>query len=174
MESPNRIGEILTRTKALQKSLDDIGLPPSEVQPSKSDPVLPRSLFKQAPPYVRDIVHQRNTSYTHACYDASAVMARRLIESLIVEAFEHSGIGTKIKDNNGNYWMLEKLVNITLAETTWNLNKNSKKGLKDLKTVGDQSAHSRSYTARREYIDDLKIDLRTVAEQLLYLAGWRK
>ena len=70
--------------------------------------------------------------------------------------------------------MLEKLVKVTLEEKQWNLGRNTKAGLEKLKKVGDQSAHSRFYNARREYIDELKIDLRTVAEELLYRAGIKK
>ena len=51
------------------------------------------------------------------------------------------------------------------------LGRNVEKGLKELKDIGDQSAHSRFYNAKRWYIDDQKISLRVVAERLLFLAG---
>ena len=69
------------------------------------------------------------------------------------------------------YFYLSDLVAKTLAEIPWNLGRNTKSGLQKLKAVGDRSAHSRRYNAKREYIDELIIPLRDVCEELLYLAG---
>ncbi|MCX5805807.1 MAG: hypothetical protein NT010_07040 [Proteobacteria bacterium] len=98
-------------------------------------------------------------------------MIRRLMEVLIIEAFEHSALAAKILDANGNYSRLEDLVRCTLAENSWTLGRNTKTALSKLKTIGDQSAHSRRYNARKEYIDDIIVDLRVSAEEFLYLAG---
>src|SRR5258706_4927786 len=47
--------------------------------------------------YLMMVVHQINTTYETACFDACAVMLRRLVESLIIEAFEAKGFDHEIK-----------------------------------------------------------------------------
>ncbi len=69
---------------------------------------------------------------------------------------------------------LSDLIRKALDERTWNLGRSTKRGLGHLKTIGDQSAHSRRYNARREYIDEVIIDVRTVSEELLYLSALRR
>ena len=71
---------------------------PAEVRRPQDEPVLPFSLVKGTRGYIEKIVHQINGSYVATCYDACAVMARRLLETLIIEAFEHHRIDHKIKD----------------------------------------------------------------------------
>lgn len=143
----------------------------SEITPPPDQPVLPHSLFQGTRGYIEKVVFQINRSYTGTSYDACAVMIRRLVEVLIIEAFEYHALTAKILDANGNYCRLEDLVRLALAETSWTLGRNTKSALSKLKTIGDQSAHSRRYNARKEYIDDIIVDLRVSAEELLYLAG---
>jgi hypothetical protein len=147
---------------------------PSEVAPPPDQPVLPHSLFQATRGYIEKVVHQINRSYTGTCYDACAVMIRRLVEVLIIEAFEHRSLSSKVLDANGNFLRLEDLVRVALAEPSWTLGRSTKSALAKLKTIGDQSAHSRRYNARREYIDQIVVDLRVAAEELLYLAGLRR
>ena len=157
--------------REIQGSVRSVMRPPSEVTPPSHEPVLPHSLFANTRGYIEKIVYQINRTYEQTCYDACAVMIRRLVEVLIIEAFEHHHISSKIKNSTGDFLYLQDLVTAALSESTWNLGRNTKGGLTKLKTIGDQSAHSRRYNARRMYIDDVIIDLRTVAEEFLYLAG---
>ena len=147
---------------------------PSEVTPPPDQPVLPHSLFKGTRGYIEKVIFQINRTYTGTSYDACAVMIRRLVEILIIEAFEHCALSAKILDANGNYLRLEELVRLSLAEPSWTLGRNTKAALMKLKTIGDQSAHSRRYNARKEYIDDVIVDLRVSAEEFLYLSGLKK
>jgi hypothetical protein len=160
-------------TKLIQQTVTKTALLPSEVTAPPDQPVIPLSLFAKTPGYIPKIVHQINACYSVTAYDGCAVMIRRLMEVLIIDAFEKHQIGHKIKDANGDYFMLKELVKRAQNEQTFGNLSRIKKRLEDLKEVGDQSAHSRFYNAQRSYIDDLRIDLRTVAERLLYLAGYR-
>lgn len=42
------------------------------------------------------------------CYDACAVLMRRVFEISLILAYEHHGIQDDIKDEKGDYVMLEK------------------------------------------------------------------
>ena len=171
--SKDELTSILSLAGSIKESIDQVILPPSEVTISLDQPVLPNSLFRNTRGYIDKIAIQINRTYKETCYDACAVMIRRLVEILIIESFEKNGLASKIKNANGNYYFLEDLINITLKEKSWSLGRNSKSGLRKFKKIGDQSAHSRRYNARREYIDDVIIVLRTVSEELLYLSGLR-
>jgi hypothetical protein len=100
-------------------------------------------------------------------------MTRRLIETLIIEAFEKHGIAEKIKGPSGDFYYLSDLITSTLTEKSWNLSRNSKSALPKLKDIGDKSAHSRRYNALRNDIDKVMPELRVVVQELLYLAGLR-
>jgi hypothetical protein len=166
--------DLAKRALAAVKAIEDAGpdtlLPPSEVSAPKQQPVVPHSLFRDTRGYIEKVAFQINGSYDATCYDACAVMVRRLVEVLIIECFEAHGLAAKIKNSHGDFLYLADLIAATLSEPAWNLGRNTKTGLGRLKTIGDQSAHSRRYNARREYIDEVLIDLRTVAEELLYLS----
>jgi hypothetical protein len=41
-----------------------------------------------------------NGAYSAGWYDACAVMMRRLLETVIIEAFEQNGLDQKIKDSS--------------------------------------------------------------------------
>ncbi|PRG71059.1 hypothetical protein C6T64_16495 [Burkholderia cenocepacia] len=116
------------------------------------------------------MVHQINGSYEGGWYDASAVMIRRLVETLIIEVFEASGIADKIKNSNDDFLFLRDLIGVLIAEKSWNLSRNAKAALPRLKDVGDQSAHSRRFVAHRQDIDKLIPDLRVVIQELVTLA----
>lgn len=155
---------------AISKEIETLALPPSEGRPATTQKVVIFSLIKHTKGYIEKVAHQINTSYEHGCYDACAVMIRRLIETLLVELFEAHSIEYKIKNTSGDFFFLKELVDKTLAETAWNLSRNSKKSLPKLKDIGDKSAHSRRFNAVREDIDNLKEDLRLVIQELVTLA----
>lgn len=135
------------------------------------DAVLPYSLFEGTREYLERIVRQINGCYASGWYDACAVMIRRLVETLVIEAFESHKIESKIKDSTGDYLRLRDLVTKALNEPAWNLGRNVKKILPRLKDVGDLSAHSRRFIAQREDIEKIMLDLRVVAQEFIFLAA---
>lgn len=159
----------------IQASIDEALLPPPEVVAPGQQPIIPHTLVANTRGYIAKIVHQINASYTATCYDGCAVMIRRLIEVLIIEAFEHHKLRKKILDANGDYLYLADLIKAVVKEPTWQLNKPTRKafGKKQFKAIGDLSAHSRNYNAQRQYIDELVQDLRVLTEDLLYIADLR-
>lgn len=160
----------------MQEESDKYFLPSQDIVPIKRNDVLVHSLFENTRGYIEKIVFQINECYGDGCYDACAVMIRRLIEVLIIETFDSKNLTNKIKDNDDNFFFLEELINKILAEKTLNLSRHTKKALatKKIKRIGDHSAHSRHYNACRSYIDDIKMDLGIVTQELLYISGLKK
>lgn len=147
--------------------------PSVDGEKSKSYLVVDVTLVRNTRKYIELTVNQINGCYEHGWYDACAVMLRKLIETLIIETFEARGIESKIKDKAGDYFYLEELINKTISEPSFHLGRNCKQGLRALKRLGDQSAHSRRFSAKRNDIESRLDDIRTVVQELIYLIGWR-
>lgn len=157
--------------RAIQADIDvELG-PPEEGRPSDKQLVLPFSLVRGTRGYIERVVNQINGSYENGWYDASAVMIRRLLETLIIEAFERHGLVAAIQNAKGDFLYLGDLIEACLREATWNLSRNCKQAMPRLKDVGDKSAHSRRYNAHRGDIAPLASDIRVVTQELIYLAG---
>ncbi|KRA77135.1 hypothetical protein ASD78_05915 [Lysobacter sp. Root667] len=164
----------LRGVRQLRDSVRGQNPPPEEGAPSPDDPVIYFSLVRNSRGYIERVVHQINGAYANGWYDACAVMIRRLVETLIIESFEKHGIIDKIKSPSGDLLFLRDLIAITLAETAWNLSRNTKQALPRLKDVGDLSAHSRRYIAQRKDIDKLTQDLRVVVQEFVALAELKR
>lgn len=129
------------------------------------------SLVRGTRGYIEKIANQANGAYENGWYDACAVMLRRLVETLIIEAFEKHQLDAKIKNASGDFLYLRDLIDKTLAEGSWNLSRNAKQALQTLKDIGDKSAHSRHFIAQRGDIQPVIPDIRTVVQELLFLSG---
>ena len=168
----NRLAKVaLTAAKAIQNEVPKRGAPPDEGLEPESEQVIAFSLARGTRGYIEKIVNQVNGCYESGWFDACAVMIRRLVETLIIETYEHHGIADTIKNPNGDFFYLSDLIDSASSETTWNLSRNAKAALPRLKSVGDLSAHSRRFIAHRSDIDTIITDLRVVIQELTYLAG---
>ena len=165
------IPSILEVAKNIQKVAPRHVEPPDEGFKASSEQVLPFSLVKNTRGYIEKVVNQVNGCYEKGWFDACSVMLRRLIETLIIEAFEHHKIASKIKNSAGDFLYLSDLINTALQEKTWNLTRNTKRALPKLKDIGDKSAHSRRYNAHKKDVDKLIDDVRVVVQEFLYLAN---
>jgi Domain of unknown function (DUF4145) len=157
-------------SKTIQNEVNQLWLPPSESIRHKGEKVIPISYVRKARGYIKTVVYQINGTYEYAAYDACAVMVRRLIETLIIEAFENNGISDKIKTSNGDFPYLSDLITFTLDEKKWNLGRNTKQALTKLKKIGDLAAHTRRFNAHRDDIDKIIDDLRISVQELIHIA----
>jgi hypothetical protein len=157
--------------KAIQAAVDAQLGPPEEGRRSDKQLVLPFSIVRGTRGYIERVTHQINGCYENGWYDSSAVMIRRLLETLIIEAFEHHGIAAKIQNASGDFFYLRDLIDACLKEPKWSLTRNCKQAMPKLKDIGDKSAHSRRYNAQRGDIAPLTADIRLVAQELIYLAA---
>jgi hypothetical protein len=156
--------------RAIQEEIPRLPRPPQEGSRPETDQVIAMSLVRGTRGYIEKIVDQINGSYERGWFDACAVMARRLMETLIIEAFEKHGIADSIKNANGDFLQLRDLVDEALGEPSWNLGRNTKRALPRLRDAGNQSAHSRRFIAHRGDIDKLVPDLRVAVQELIFLA----
>lgn len=143
---------------------------PRKINPTNN--YFPLELFKNTRGYLEIISTQAAGCYDQGLYDACSVMTRKLLEILIIEAFERHNISEKIKNTGGNFFFLSDLIDIFNAETVWNIGRNAKSSMPNLKKMGDLSAHNRRYIARKGDIDKLKDDLRIVLEELIHIIDY--
>lgn len=120
--------------------------------------------------YLISVVVQANACYEARCYDASSVMVRKLVESLIIAVYEAHGRSAEIKSGAGEFLMLSDLIQKILSETAWNLGRETKASLPRLKALGDRAAHSRRYLATKSDVDSSLSGLRVAVDELLHLA----
>lgn len=143
-----------------------------EVVPvERTDSVLPESLFASARSYTEKVVRQLNASYHYGLFDCCAVMCRRLVETLIIESYEVAGKEGSIRDNDGNFFMLARLVAQLETKNDLSLSRNAISAVKQFKSLGDLSAHNRRFNARKTDIDAVAGPLRVACEEFLHLAG---
>jgi len=95
---------------------------------------------------------------------------RRLVETLIIDAYESAKCEDDLKDGQGEYQYLSGLINVVARENRLNLTRNSKKSLGKLKDIGDLAAHSRHYISKRSDLDRVSQDFRIVIEELIVVA----
>lgn len=163
---------LLDQVRQLQAELSGLNPVPEEGHRAASNEIVAVSLVRSTRGYIEKIANQANRCYERGWFDGCAVMVRRLIETLLIEAFEKHRLEASIRDpRSGDFLFLKDLITAALVELTWNLSRNTKAALPRLKDVGDRSAHSRRFVANRQDIDALKADIRLVVQEFIYLAG---
>jgi Domain of unknown function (DUF4145) len=123
--------------------------------------------------YIESVCRQLNGCFRAAYYDAASVMLRRLMETLIIEAYEHLGREKEIQDGDGNYFMLKQLVERAIGKpphTGLKLGRDAKKNLEDVKALGDRSAHNRRFTAHAPDLANVQSGVRVTAQELIQIA----
>lgn len=140
--------------------------------PKASNDLYPQSLLDNTRGYLVKTGEQASICYDIGLFDASLVMIRKLLETLIIECFERHGIESKIKGRDGHYFFLSDLVTKFLSETKWSVNRNTSKSLPKIKSLGDLSAHNRRFSAKKPDIDKIKDDLRIVIQDLILLIDY--
>lgn len=136
-----------------------------------SDSVVPAELFHDTRGYLERVTAQVNASFDSGLYDCCAVMCRRLLETLIIEVYEHLGRTSDIQGHDGHFKMFSGLLGVLEPDGAVSISRNGLKGLRDFKRLGDLSAHNRRFNARREDIVHIKDGLRVACEELIHLGG---
>jgi hypothetical protein len=165
-------GERLAAVRELSHSLKTRWRQADPVAPNPGNELFPLTLItKTGRGYLLTITKQMNGCVREGWYDACAVMMRRLVELVIIEAYEHLGIENLLKDQKGDYFQLSALIDTAIGQPRPRLSRNAKKALPKLRNVGHRSAHGRHFTAQRSDIEKLEDDVRVVVEEFLNHAG---
>ncbi|WP_426583187.1 hypothetical protein [Mucilaginibacter sp. R-33] len=167
---------ILNLARTIKEDISELNRPSAQITYEYGHQIIPLNLFENTRDFLYKVAIQINQTYEHACYDACAVMIRRMLEMLIIITYETYKIDSVIKDKAGNFMMLSGLLPLYINQKEWNLSRTSKTSLPQVKDLGDFSAHRLHYNAQRGDIDNIlnKLHLRTVLEEMLYKANLKK
>ncbi|MGA2909106.1 MAG: hypothetical protein ABSE36_15495 [Terracidiphilus sp.] len=133
--------------------------------------ILVEAEYKDTRSYIETLAKQINRSYEENIFDGCAVIMRRLLEVMLILAYKKLGSEAAIQDVDGNFKMLEGIINDAKTNSTLGLSRNSKELLEVFRKLGNFSAHKIEYTCHRQYIQPHIMDYRGIITELLYKAG---
>lgn len=133
---------------------------------------LPAAVWRDTRPYIEKVCEQANGCFQYGFYDAAQVMIRRLLETLIIEAYSKQGRDSEIKVCE-EYVMLGDLIKRSVGQNGLALGREAKRGLQNIKTLGDRSAHNRYFVACKADLKKIEYDVRVTVEELVVISGVR-
>lgn len=167
----------LNAVRQIQQNVQESSQPPLEGAKPDTNRVVDTALVVSTRPYLEKVADQINGTYENGWYDACAVMLRRFIETLIIEAYIAKKLESKIK-TDGDFVTLGQLIDIACRESDLNLSRNTKSILRKLKKLGDRSAHNRTFIAKRTYVEslfeDMYLDMQTLVQEFVNEAGFNR
>jgi hypothetical protein len=134
-----------------------------------SDQIIPGEWVKGTRLYLEKMVQQINGTYDYGFYDACATLCRRLMESLIIEAYITEGRAQEIQKDRV-FLDLEKLISVIRNDQKIILGRSTPKAMVETKQLGDTAAHDRVYITHQQDIDDIKVRYRRMIRELLDVA----
>lgn len=134
--------------------------------------IIPNELIDGLQRNIKQLCYQINSSYEHNLFDCCAVIMRRLLEILLIETYATNGLDDEIKLENGYYLTLDKLIDKIDISKKIRFSATTKKDLKQIKEIGNLSAHKIWYNCTKTDIDAIKQKYRLIIEELLYLSGF--
>lgn len=135
------------------------------------DELIEEAKFCGKRPYLTRLIQQINFTYGKNCFDACAVLMRRLFEVLLVLSYQHKGIEADIIKPDGSHKMLEGIVKDAVQNKALGVPARISKNFDAFREIGNNSAHSITYTAGKLDIDKIARDYRVMMEDLYNRAG---
>ena len=133
--------------------------------------ILVEAEYKVGRGYIELLAKQINRSYEENVFDGCAVLMRRLLEVMLILAYRKLSIESAIQEADGNYKMLEGIINDAKTNSTLKLSRNSKDMLEVFRKLGNFSAHKIEYTCHQQYIQPHIMDYRSIITELLHKSG---
>jgi hypothetical protein len=135
---------------------------------------LPEAIWKSTRGYIEKIAFQVNGCFQYGFYDGASVLLRRLVETLLIECYEHGKTQARITDSDGNYFTLSGIITDAVDKSGFSLGRETKSVLRELKAIGDRAAHNRRYNAVRADLEKIRLGVRLVIDELIQLAELKR
>lgn len=134
--------------------------------------ILPDAIIEDLPSNIINICQQINASYENNLFDCTAVLMRRLLESLLVITFQNANLEDEITDKSGKYHLnLDGIIKKAQQNQTLGLSSNTKNDMMLFKDLGNYSAHKIWYNCTQGDIKPNALKYRAIIEELLYKSG---
>ncbi len=168
---------VVGAVKQINRYVEESTRPPLEGTKPRTARVIDPTLIAGTRGYLEKVADQINGTYENGWYDACAVMLRRFVETLIIETYIAKNKEAAIKKTDGDFYSLKRLIDEACNGNNLNLSRDTKDILRKLKKLGDRSAHSRRFIAKRSYFDELfenlHLDMQTLIEDFVHEAGFK-
>lgn len=122
-------------------------------------------------PFLDSLIRQINFCYGHNCYDACAVLMRRMFEVLLVLTYQNKAAEPDISNSDGTHKMLESIVKDAKQNPKLGIPRRISNNFDAFRNVGNYSAHAITYTAGKLDIDSISQEYRVMMEDLYNRAG---
>lgn len=119
--------------------------------------------------YIDKLIKEINCCYAQHCFNACAVLMRKLFELLLILSYKNLRIDNEIRDGNG-YKMLSKIVSNAKQNTTLALSRNKDK-YDTFRNLGNYSVHNPFFIVTIQEIDLIKLDYKAMMDELYDKAG---
>jgi hypothetical protein len=100
-------------------------------------------------------------------------MCRRLLECLLLLAFERAAKGEVIRDASGEYRAIADIIALARSNRHIKLGRGASAVMGKIEYVGDLAAHHPNYTTRQKDIDEQRPGFQRVVAELVHLAEIR-
>ena len=138
---------------------------------TESGSILPSVLFDNVSQNIQSLCKQINASYENNLYDCTAVMMRRLLEGLLVLAYQKCGIEAEITEKTGWHFTLDKIIKNASQNNVLALSANTRRDMALFKDLGNFAAHKIWYNSTKQDIEPHVLKYRVIIEELMYKAG---
>jgi hypothetical protein len=137
-----------------------------------SDLYLPAEILDKMPPYITRLVPQINGTYDYGWYEGSAMVLRRLMETLIIELYTRRGWKQDVQDPATNeFLMLKALIGKLNGDARLRVQKRTIEGLNKVKELGDTAAHDFKIRIIKSDLDRIQSAMRLACERLVFTIG---
>ena len=135
-------------------------------QPEISFEVLSVDAHAGGRKYLVSMITQINGTYSYGFYDATAVLMRRLMESLLIETFVKNRLDEKILGTDNNFLPLNAIINQAKNPSNIHFSRGLDKTMEGVKDIGDAAAHNKSYITKKSDIDNIQSKFRRMIDEL--------
>lgn len=173
----NSSGNWSTWTSRMKHWIDDVNKWGQEdaTTVQQSGTILPDTLYSNLQSNIQSLCKQINASYEKNLYDCTAVIMRRLLESLLVLCYQNAGIESEIMDKSGLYHItLDKMIKNAEQNKTLSLSANTRREMALFKDLGNYSAHKIWYNCTQQDIKPHILKYRAIIEELMYKSGVKR
>jgi hypothetical protein len=136
--------------------------------------IIPAGLFENTRPHLEALVVQINGTYQAGFYDACAVMCRRLLECMLLLAFERAAKGEVIRNAFGEYRAFADIIALASSNQHIKLGRGAGTVMGKIDYVGELAARHPTYTARQKDIDEQRLGFRRLISELVRIAQIRQ
>jgi hypothetical protein len=129
-------------------------------------------ILDKMPPYIVRLVPQINGTYDQEWYEGTAMVLRRLVETLIIELYTRRGWSRDVQDPDTNEFLqLKSLIDKLNGDARLRVQRRTIDGLTKVKEVGDTAAHDFRIRIRKSDLDRIQSAVRLTCERLIFTIG---